>query len=139
MNVLIVEDNTTTAYLLKQYLEAHGYQATQSGYPDKALQLLRLNQFDAVVLDYILPEHDGLSVLRVMRQDPRITNKALPVVVVTGLDPQTVRSFQGALHSYDPVSVLCKPVDPAKIVSEIQRLSPPTDDTPLVPDPRESE
>lgn len=125
MNILVVEDNATTAYHLKEYFLLQGYSATQVADSERALEMLLLNQFDAAVVDVLLPGPDGVSLLRVLRTDDRIkAGRTMPVVFVTGVDTGTVESLREGLTPYQPASVLQKPVEPDAILAEVERLAP---------------
>ena len=67
--VLIVEDDKKTVDLLRLYLERENYQVAVANDGRKALELARRRQPDAVILDLMLPEVDGLDVCRILRQE----------------------------------------------------------------------
>ena len=60
-NVLVVEDDELLATRLCEYLSARGMSATPVETLTSARQMLKRHQFDVVVLDLNLGEHDGLS------------------------------------------------------------------------------
>lgn len=130
MNVLVVEDRPLTAYLFKEYLtkvvstDGTRWEATQAGDVTRALELLELNQFDAVVLDYFLPGGDSRGLLKEVRTSPRIKQGAtIPVVFVTGAGDDELKELYLSLDQDGLVSVLRKPVDPQVIVQDIERLA----------------
>src|SRR6516225_6757865 len=79
MRLLVVEDNEELAQLLAQRLQAAGYETDLLTTAAEALAAVATNRYAAMVLDLGLPDGDGLSVLREIRQgkDP------LPVLVLT--------------------------------------------------------
>ena len=79
MRVLVVEDNEELAQLLAQRLETAGYETDVLTTAAEAQAAVTTTRYAAMVLDLGLPDDDGLSVLREIRQheDP------LPVLVLT--------------------------------------------------------
>jgi len=79
-NILIAEDDADTRYVLKSALEAgrHACAAAASG--AEAMALAEAVTFDAVVLDMVLGDADGLTVLEKLKTD----DPGLPVVILTG-------------------------------------------------------
>jgi DNA-binding response OmpR family regulator len=79
MRLLVVEDNEELARLLAQRLQASGYATDILATADEARAAVMTTRYTAVVLDLGLPDGDGLSILREIRQrkDP------IPVLVLT--------------------------------------------------------
>lgn len=68
MRVLVVDDEPKVAALLRGGLEDAGWQIAVCHDGDTALDLARRGNYDAIVLDVMLPGRDGLSVLKALRQ-----------------------------------------------------------------------
>lgn len=79
MNILVVEDEKEVAALVGKGLREHGFQVQICHDGTQAYDLASRRQYDAVVLDIMLPGRDGLSILRGLRKQ-RIT---VPVIVLT--------------------------------------------------------
>jgi two-component system, OmpR family, response regulator len=77
-NVLVVEDDEVLATRLCEYLSARGMSATPVETLTSARQMLKRHQFDAVVLDLNLGEHDGLALARELAE-----NAGPPVVIAS--------------------------------------------------------
>lgn len=80
MHILIIDDEqafleTIITRLRMRGIEAHG---AESG--EKALDLMRENEFDAVILDVSMPGMDGVATLRELRK----INPSVPVIMLTG-------------------------------------------------------
>lgn len=84
--ILLVEDTPFFRMIETEYLESAGYKVTQAEDGRRALKLLELHAFDAVVLDIIMPGLDGWEVIKKIRGDDRL--KGLPVLAVTSLDDE---------------------------------------------------
>lgn len=78
--ILIVDDEEHIRELLRVNLETAGYEVMEAETGEEALVQLT-DRIDLVVLDYMLPEMDGLEVLRIIRKDPKTMN--LPVLMLT--------------------------------------------------------
>jgi DNA-binding response OmpR family regulator len=77
--MLVVEDNEELAALLEKGLAAAGFAADLAGRAEDARQMLEANRYCAMVLDLGLPDDDGLTVLRDLRQ----RGDNIPVLVLT--------------------------------------------------------
>jgi signal transduction histidine kinase/CheY-like chemotaxis protein len=83
-SILVVEDDSTTREMIVRLVEREGWMAVPAENGRRALELLRTFTPSLVLLDLLMPEVDGFSVLREMRAHPKW--KDIPVVVVTSLD-----------------------------------------------------
>ena len=97
-SVLIVEDNQDLVIGLQDLLHHDGYAVTVAGTVAGAIELVRAQRFNAILLDLGLPDGDGLEVLKeTRRRDP-----SLPVVIVTAHISQdrTVGSLTEGAFAY---------------------------------------
>jgi len=78
--ILVVDDDPVLRGLLQEILEDRGHMVETAENGREALARLDHAGYDAVLLDYIMPEINGLAVLRHIRQH----HPALPVVMMTG-------------------------------------------------------
>lgn len=103
--VLVVDDDVALRLLMRETLEASGFDVVEAGDGEEALAAIRNEPPDLVVLDLLMPVRDGLSALREIRQDEQVAR--LPVIVVTGLDdPGSIRqAFEAGATDF-----LTKPV-----------------------------
>jgi len=114
IRVLLAEDEANLGMILEQYLTARGFDVTMVRNGRDALAALRSETFDVALLDVVMPELDGLEVLRLVREDP------LPpeVIVITGNG--TIETAMAALKlgAYD---FLSKPYRMAEIDALVRR------------------
>ena len=82
MRVLVVEDETKMAALLKRGLEREGYAVDVAGFGAEALWAAREQDYDAIVLDAMIPAPDGFEVCRTLRGEGRWA----PVIMLTARD-----------------------------------------------------
>ena len=85
--VLVVDDHEENAYVLCRLLTREGYQTTAVSSGPAALEFLRDTPVKLVILDYHMPEMDGLAVFRAMKADP--TLRSVPVIFFSAYDGET--------------------------------------------------
>jgi len=81
LRVLLVEDNEVNQELAVALLERVGIQVTLAGDGRQALSCLQAGDFDCVLMDCQMPEMDGYTATRLLREQPRWTR--LPVIAMT--------------------------------------------------------
>jgi len=79
--VLIVDDDPVMRRLTTRALQNDGYVLTEATNGREALEVMRRETPDLVILDFVMPELDGLDVLRALRADPATVS--LPVLMLT--------------------------------------------------------
>lgn len=113
-SLLVVEDNEANRELLTRRLQRQGYSVATAQNGRQALDRLRSESFDLVLLDIIMPEIDGYEVLETIKQDPVLRNT--PVIMISGLDDvaSLVRCVERGAEDY-----LTKPFDPTLLSARI--------------------
>jgi DNA-binding response OmpR family regulator len=98
MRVLIVEDERAMAELLKKGLEEENHRAALAFDGVQGLELARTYEFDAIVLDLMLPRVDGFEVARRLRQAGNET----PILILTARDsvPDIVKGLDLGADDY---------------------------------------
>lgn len=92
MQILVVEDEPRMAGLLERTLREEGHQVVVASNGQAGFEIARDSQFDAIVLDVMLPGLDGVSVARKLRENRNstpvllLTARDAPADVVKGLD-----------------------------------------------------
>jgi two-component system OmpR family response regulator len=115
MRVLVVEDEVRLALLLKRGLEEEGYAVDTSGDGAEALWHATETEYDAIVLDVMLPGMDGLEVTRRLRAQRRWT----PVLLLTARDAidDRVVGLDAGADDY-----LVKPFSFAELAARVRAL-----------------
>ena len=115
MRVLLVEDEEELAGMLNRVLEAEGFAVDQAVNGAEAIYFSDNNPYDLVLLDRILPDMDGLEILKRMRGRESLT----PVIVVTvrGRVPERV---EGLSHGAD--DYLVKPFEVSELLARIRAV-----------------
>ncbi len=83
MRVLIIEDNRDLAANMFDFLEAKGHIVDAAGDGITGLHLALVNQYDAIVLDLMLPGIDGIALCRKLREEG---SKNTPILMITARD-----------------------------------------------------
>jgi PleD family two-component response regulator len=87
---LVVEDDIAIRHLVRAALTGHGYRVVEAGDGMAALTACAAALPDVILLDIGLPDMDGLTVLKKVKNDPEL--REIPVVMVTAwADPDLVR------------------------------------------------
>jgi two-component system OmpR family response regulator len=113
--VLVVDDDARLYELLASYLEQNGMSPAHAASGRRALELLEREAFDAVLLDVMMPEMDGLGVLsRVRARWP-----SLPVLMLTAKGDETDRVVGLELGADD---YLAKPFSPRELLARLKAV-----------------
>lgn len=86
MRILVVEDDASVSHWLSSKLHSCGHDCRLVGDGEGALQMIRQEAFDVVVLDRILPKIDGIEVLNRLHGEPRP-----PVLILSANDATSDR------------------------------------------------
>jgi len=112
--ILIADDNRVNRLLLARGLEQEGHIVVFAEHGGEALDLLRGQPFDLLLLDVLMPERDGFEVLAELQDDPHLRD--IPVIVTSSLDEidSVVRCLEMGAEDY-----LTKPVNPVLLGARI--------------------
>ncbi len=115
--LLVTDDNKVNRLLLTRSLELQGHRVASAENGRIALEMLRAETFDLMLLDMEMPELDGFGVLEQMMGDTKL--KDLPVIVTSSLErvAHVVRCLDLGADDY-----LRKPVNPALLKARINSI-----------------
>jgi signal transduction histidine kinase/CheY-like chemotaxis protein len=111
--VLVIEDERVMQDLLRQELARRGYRVLTAAGGIEGLRLAREVRPDAITLDIIMPDLDGWSVLRALKDDPDL--RGIPVILVTMLREREMGYALGA------TDLLTKPIDTEALAHSLDR------------------
>ena len=111
--ILVVDDDRTTRHLIALQLRRAGYGVAEAGDGQKALERVRRQHFDLLLLDVWMPGLDGLEVLARLRAEP----KPPRVVMMTADDASEtlLRAIREQAYRY-----LAKPVEPEQLLEVVR-------------------
>jgi DNA-binding NtrC family response regulator len=119
-SILIIDDDRSTRELLRQVLEEAEYTVFEAANGEQALRLARQTMVELIITDILMPECDGLEVIRQMRRErPQVKIIALSGGgVYLGLETLVTAKDFGA------VETMAKPFDIDKLIEVVESLLP---------------
>jgi len=115
--VLVVDDSPTDRQYLLDLLAKNGYQASAAESAEEALEKVRQQRPDLVLMDVVMPGQNGFQATRALSRDG--ATKDIPVIICTTKGQETDRIWGMRQGARDYV---VKPVDPADLLSKIAAL-----------------
>ena len=112
--ILIVEDEPRLSQLVADYLHHAHYQTEQTDSAKAAITLAREQSFQAVLLDLMLPDGDGMEVCKAIRQHSNV-----PILMVTARVDEVDRLLGLELGADD---YICKPFSPRELVARVKAV-----------------
>jgi len=121
--ILVVDDEPTIREVVRRYLERDGYKVKEAADGPTALQLLRDEPPDLLVLDLMLPGVDGLAITRQLR-DPEhpaalVAEGEIPIIILTAKTGEHDRIHGLELGADDYVT---KPFSPQELVARVKAV-----------------
>ena len=113
-HIMLVEDDKSLAQWFSDYLTDHGYEVSLANRGDVAIELIKSDQPDMVILDIMLPIKDGFDICQAVR--PTYHG---PILMMTARDNETDEILGLELGADD---YLIKPVQPRVLLSRIKAL-----------------
>jgi CheY-like chemotaxis protein len=112
--ILVVDDDPDILQVLKDRLDSYGYTVETANDGREALEGLRRQAFDGVILDIRMPEIDGMEVLRQIRE----SHSVVPVVMITAstIQDRAVEAVGKGAQAY-----LLKPFNAAQLKQVVER------------------
>ena len=115
--ILVVDDDKEIVRLVRAYLEREGFQVLVAYDGKTALHAIRRDRPDLVVLDLMLPDHDGWEITRVVRSDSTLAST--PIVMLTARVEDTDKIVGLELGADDYVT---KPFNPQVVVARVRAV-----------------
>jgi DNA-binding response OmpR family regulator len=112
--ILVVDDEPTVRSVVSAYLSRDGFEVSEVGDGAAALEHMRREPTDLIVLDVMLPQVDGLSVLSAVRQQGDT-----PVILLTALGEESDRVLGLELGADDYV---VKPFSPRELAARVRSV-----------------
>src|SRR5499427_9366743 len=113
-HLLVVDDDTRLAELLRRYLSDGGFRVTVAADASEARAQLASFAFDLVVLDVMMPGESGLDLTRALRREGRV-----PILLLSAMaEPEDrVNGLEEGADDY-----LSKPFEPRELVLRIRNI-----------------
>ena len=100
MRILVIEDEVKIAQFIKRGLKEEGYAVDVAVDGEEGHFMLSSNEYDAVILDLMLPKIDGLTLCRTLRKD----GNQMPIIMLTAKDTvkDKVKGLDSGADDYLP-------------------------------------
>ncbi len=115
--ILIVDDDPTVTTLLKLSFELEGHTVITASSGQEALDLARQIHPAAMVVDVMMPEMDGLELIRRVR-----SNAATADIPIVCCSARALTSDVAAGYAAGADDYLTKPVDPTELVERVEKV-----------------
>ncbi|HIC43935.1 MAG TPA: hybrid sensor histidine kinase/response regulator [Sulfurimonas sp.] len=117
-NILIVDDNATNILLIEAILEEEGFANTFSATSAiDAYEVLDTTKIDAILMDIIMPEIDGLEATEAIKSNKRFSH--IPIIMVTATDDDKLLKKSFELGAVDFVR---KPVNQVELIARLNTI-----------------
>lgn len=113
MKILIVDDNEINVMLLEEVLKEKGYETYSFLNPLEAIKSLETNQYDLAFIDYMMPEINGIEVIKKIKEK----NPETIVVMLTAANSNDVKLEALKVGSNE---FLSKPIDTSEIIVRVE-------------------
>lgn len=115
MDLLLVEDNETLGYILKEYLEMKNLQVTLERDGKAGLKAFKKHAYDLCILDVMMPEMDGFT----LAAELRAIEPGIPIIFLTAkaLKVDKLKGFNIGADDY-----IVKPVDEEELLARIKAI-----------------
>lgn len=114
--VLVVDDEIPIQRIVKFNLEKEGYVVFLADDGKKALESVKQNRPDMILLDVMMPEMDGYEVCKVLKKDTKTKN--IPVIMLTarGQESDEKKGLSSGADDY-----ITKPFSPKKLMELVRQ------------------
>ena len=115
--IVLAEDEPQIARLIEFKLKKEGYDVTWRENGEEALQAIKAEKPNLILLDVMMPVMDGYEVLRRLKEDENL--KSIPVIMLTARaqEKDVVKGIDMGAEDY-----ITKPFHPAELLARVKRI-----------------
>lgn len=117
-HILVIEDDNSVQTLFGQLLESEGYTVAHAADGAEGIHLLKQQKTDLIITDIMMPEMDGLEVIRTVQE----THPGLPVIAISGGMRTVPINFLPHAKKFGACRVFEKPVVLADLLTAVREL-----------------
>jgi len=115
--LLLIDDDARLTAMVVDYLQANGFEVATAASLAAGRDSLRHGVFDALLLDLMLPDGDGLDLTRELRADARTRRLPLLMLTARGEPPDRIVGLEVGADDY-----LSKPFEPRELLARVKAL-----------------
>ena len=115
--ILIVEDNEKNRKLVRKVLEKIGYRTQEVETGEEAIEAVRREAPDLILMDYQLPGIDGIETFKRIRAEPSIPRMPIVAVTASAMPEDTARMRQAGFDGFET-----KPINVKNLMATIEAL-----------------
>ena len=115
--LLLIDDDVRLTDMVGDYLRRNGYDVEAAGSLASGRERLRGAPYDALLLDLMLPDGDGLDLTRELRADPRLRRLPLLMLTARGEPMDRIVGLELGADDYLP-----KPFEPRELLARVKAL-----------------
>ena len=116
-SLLLIDDDNRLTSMMGDYLGGHGFEVATAASLAAGREQLRAGHYDALVLDLMLPDGDGLDLTRELRADPRTRRLPLLMLTARGEPLDRILGLEIGADDYLP-----KPFEPRELLARVRAL-----------------
>ncbi|HJU05036.1 MAG TPA: response regulator [Nitrospiraceae bacterium] len=114
-NILVIDDDQSTRKLLRHVLEEARYTVFEAADGDQALRLARQMPFNLIITDILMPERDGLEVIRQMKRE----NPLVKIIALTGGGTYLGLETLQTAKDFGAIEAMAKPFDIHQLIDVV--------------------
>lgn len=113
-NILVVDDEEKIRTLIRKYGEFEGFRMVEAANGVEAIQKCKKEEFDLIILDIMMPEMDGFTVCKKIREE-----KKTPIIILSarGEEYDKIHGFEMGIDDY-----VVKPFSPRELMMRIRAV-----------------
>ena len=113
-NILIADDNKQIAAILSEYAKKNGFKSSISYDGEEALNAVKNNDFDIILLDVRMPKKDGFEVCKEIR---KFSNVPIIMITAKGEDYEKIMGLDIGADDY-----IVKPFSPGEVIARVRAI-----------------
>ena len=113
-NILIADDNKQIAAILSEYAKKNGFKSSISYDGEEALNAVKNNDFDIILLDVMMPKKDGFEVCNEIR---KFSNVPIIMITAKGEDYEKIMGLDIGADDY-----IVKPFSPGEVIARVRAI-----------------
>ncbi|HSW47810.1 MAG TPA: response regulator [Candidatus Saccharimonadales bacterium] len=118
--ILIVEDEAPLLQAMRETFLENGYKVDNAKNGVEGLELAQRDRPDLIILDVLMPEMDGMTMIQSLRKEPWGVN--VPVIILTNVNPESNKILDSIIKSKPAYYLIKSNVDLADIVEKVKSV-----------------